>query len=79
MNVHCERFPGCVRRECLDHVLILGHRHLLRVLREYVTYFNDWRPHRGREQAAANSAPTSHPLTSRPVLGGRHHSYGMAA
>ncbi len=46
-NAACERFLGSVRRECLDHVLILGERHLRRVLREYVAYFNQDRPHQG--------------------------------
>ena len=36
----CERFVGSVRRECPDHVLLLGEAHLRRVLREYVAYFN---------------------------------------
>ena len=46
-NAICERFLESVRRECLDHVLILGERHLRRVLREYVAYFNQERPHQG--------------------------------
>jgi transposase InsO family protein len=39
-NAYCERFIGSVRRECLDHLLILGETHLRRVLRAYVTYYN---------------------------------------
>jgi transposase InsO family protein len=46
-NATCERFLGSVRRECADHVLVLGERHLRRVLREYVAYFNRDRPHQG--------------------------------
>ena len=46
-NAICERFLGSVRRECLDHFLILGERHLQRVLQEYVAYFNLDRPHQG--------------------------------
>lgn len=56
MNAHCERFLGSVRRECLDHVIILGERHLLRVLREYVAYFNELRPHQGLAQAVPAAA-----------------------
>ena len=41
----CERFPGSVRRECLDHTVLLGERHLGRVLAEYVGYVNRARPH----------------------------------
>ncbi len=44
-NAVCERFLGSVRRECLDHVLILGERDLARMLREYVAYYNRARPH----------------------------------
>jgi hypothetical protein len=40
MNATCERFLGSVRRECLDHVIILGERHLRAVLTEYAAYFN---------------------------------------
>ncbi|GAC1385449.1 MAG: hypothetical protein NVS4B8_19210 [Herpetosiphon sp.] len=44
VNAICERLLGSVRRECLDHVLILGDLHLRRVLKEYVAYFNQVRP-----------------------------------
>ena len=50
MHALCERFLGSVRRECLDHLLILGEAHLLRVLRAYVTSFNEQRPHQGLAQ-----------------------------
>ncbi len=39
-NAICERFLGSVRRECLDHMLILNEKLLHRVLRAYVAYFN---------------------------------------
>ena len=45
-NAVCERFLGSVRRECLDHVLILHEKQLYRVLRLYVEYFNQSRPHK---------------------------------
>ncbi len=62
----CERFLGRVRRECLDHVLVLGARQLARVLREYVAYFNRARPHQGRGQALPEPpAPGSRALTDR--------------
>lgn len=49
-NAICERFSGSVRRECLDHLLILSERHLHRVIGEYVAYFNHSRPHQGLGQ-----------------------------
>ena len=46
-NAFAERFVGTVRRECLDHILVFGERHLERILREYVSHYNQERPHRG--------------------------------
>ena len=46
-NAFSERFVRTVRRECLDHILVLGERQLVRVLGEYVSYYNEERPHRG--------------------------------
>src|SRR5947209_6252272 len=82
-NATCERFLGSVRRECLDHVLVLGERHLRRLLREDVTYFNAARPHQGVQQRVP--VPSAGPMTgtgridATPVLGGLHHSYCRAA
>ena len=46
-NAFAERFVRTVRQECLDHILVWGERHLGRILREYVTHYNQERPHRG--------------------------------
>ena len=83
-NAVCERFLGSVRRECLDHLLILGERHLARVLREYVAYFNRARPHQGIAQATPEPLPGGQdhregPVYAVPVLGGLHHAYWRAA
>lgn len=85
-NAACERFLGSVRRECLDHLLVLGEAHLRRVLREYVAYFNQDRPHQGIRQhipgdAAASPAEAGGAGNVRafPVLGGLHHAYQRAA
>jgi putative transposase len=84
----CERFLGSVRRECVDHVLILGERHLGRILAAYVGHFNGARPHQGIGQRTPLSADTigssrRHRATDRviavPVLGGLHHEYRLAA
>jgi putative transposase len=46
-NAFAERFVRTARRECLDHVLVLGERHLERILKVYVRHYNEERPHRG--------------------------------
>jgi transposase InsO family protein len=86
-NAICERFIGSVRRECLDHLLILSERHLHRVIGEYVAYFNHARPHQGIGQQIPDPPETilsaDLELLSRivghPVLGGLHHDYRRAA
>jgi len=79
-NATGARFRGSVRRECLDHVLVLGARHLARVLREYVASCNRARPHQGRGQARPEPSPRAMtrrmgPSRAVPVLGGLHHTY----
>jgi transposase InsO family protein len=86
MNASCERFLGSVRRECLDHLLILGEQHLERVLREYVRYFNEERPHQGIKQRVPSVMRRPQPrgdvggvVQARPILGGLQHAYHRAA
>jgi putative transposase len=49
-NAICERFVGSLRRECLDHVLVIGVPQLARILKDYIRYFNQARPHQGIAQ-----------------------------
>jgi putative transposase len=85
MNAVCERFLGSVRRECLDHIVILSEAHLRGVLGEYArSYFNAARPHQGigqRTPVAAEHvrAPFAGSVPVTPVLGGLHHDYRAAA
>ena len=84
MNSECERFIGSVRRECLDHVLVLSTRHLQSVLAEYCAYFNRSRAHQGLGQwvpvpAPAQTRSDTGRIVSIPVLGGLHHEYRAAA
>ncbi len=85
-NAICERLLGSVRRECLDHVLIVSEGHLGRVLTEYVRYFNHARPHQGinqhvpeRKETVDPSVGDSTKVIAFPVLGGVHHDYRWAA
>lgn len=87
-NAFVERFVGSLRRDCLDHVLVLSDGHLQRVLDEYRSYFNASRPHQGIDQRrpATFGSPTSSTKFRRgtavdasPVLGGLHHDYRFAA
>ncbi|MBM3733144.1 MAG: transposase [Acidimicrobiia bacterium] len=76
-NGYVERLIGSVRRECLDHMLILGERHLRHMLRDHAAYYNKVRTHR----SLAKDAPISRPIQrlgkiqSYPLLGGLHHQY----
>ena len=84
MNATCERFLGSVRRECLDHVLILGEDHLRSILAAYVAHFNAGRPHQGIAQRVPSPRPddawgSAGTIMATPVLGGLHHEYRRAA
>ena len=81
-NAICKRFLGSLRRECLDHILILGEGHLHRTVREYACYFNHARPHQGIEQripCPPERPPHSGKIVSLPILGGLHHDYRRQA
>jgi len=85
-NAFAERFVRTVRRECLDHVLINGRRHLERVLGAYVAHYVAERPHRGLSLAvpAGNRTPQVRgtprtPVERGDVLGGLIHEYRWAA
>ena len=82
-NSICERFLGSVRREALDHLLIVSERQLSRILKAYVEYVNQSRPHQGIGQAIPepkqNSSPSEGKVVSFPVMGGLHHRYERVA
>ena len=81
----CERFLGSLRRECLDHFVILNERHVHRLVKEYKVYFNRARPHQGIKQRVPcrterlDAPPITATLSSRPVLNGLHHDYSWLA
>jgi transposase InsO family protein len=81
-STYCERVIGTLRRECTDHVIPLGRRHLLRVLREYVEhYYNTSRPHQSLDRNAPvlREIEAVGEVRAKPVLGGLHHRYFRAA
>jgi putative transposase len=82
-NPYVERLIGSIRRECLDHLVVLHERHLQRVLRAYFDYYHHWRTH----QSLAMDAPVPRPVHPRtlgpvwevPEVGGVHHHYERRA
>jgi hypothetical protein len=76
-----ERVIGTLRRECLDHLIIVNERHLRASLGEFVRFYNAERPHRmlGLETPIPATRPSTGPIRSRAVLGGLHHFYDRAA
>ena len=83
-NAIAERLVGTLRRECLDHFIIINERHLRRILKEYAAHYNRGRPHRSLDLVppsgiAPVAAPGSGRVTARPVLGGLLYEYQWEA
>ena len=76
-NGFAERLIGSIRRECVDHFIILGEAHLRRILRTYARYYNDIRTHWSLDKDAPVSRPVQRTgsIKSNPILGGLHHHY----
>ncbi|HEX6331481.1 MAG TPA: integrase core domain-containing protein [Actinomycetota bacterium] len=85
-NAFAERWVRTVRTECLDWVLVIGRRHLERVLQVYEAHYNEARPHRGLALKTPGPRPNPAPwppegahVRTRDVLGGLIHEYELAA
>jgi transposase InsO family protein len=80
-NAIAERVIGTLRRECLDHLIVVDEQHLSAVLREFVSYYNQERPHRTLrlQTPKLRPRPMAGPIRSRQVLNGLHHVYERAA
>ena len=92
-NAFCERLIGTVRRECLDYVIPLSEKHLGKTLREWVTHYNQGRPHSAlgpgipadaKEQLRQitrhirrHELPADARVAAREILGGLHHEYEL--
>jgi transposase InsO family protein len=76
-NGVAERLIGSIRRECVDHIIVLGEMHLRRVLKSYADYYNGVRTHRSlnKDAPVPRSVQRAGVISSRAVLGGLHHHY----
>ncbi len=76
-NGYAERLIGSIRRECVDHIVVFGERHLRQVLLLYMNYYNETRTHLSLSKDAPSSraAETVGRIICRPILGGLHHQY----
>jgi transposase InsO family protein len=76
-NGFAERLIGSIRRECVDHILVLSETHLRRILKSYARYYNEMRTHRSLDRDAPLSRPVQQirSIMSHALLGGLHHHY----
>ena len=83
-NSYAERLIGSIRRECLDHVIILSERHLRRVLSSYFQYHHDARTHLSLHKDCPRPRPVQlrsagNNIIAFPEVGGLHHRYERRA
>src|SRR5258708_830790 len=76
-NSFAERLIGSIRRECLDHIIVLGEEHLRRILKNYADYYNGVRTHRAlnKDAPVSRQVQRSGVINSRAILGGLHRQY----
>jgi transposase InsO family protein len=79
-NGFAERLVGSIRRECVDHIIVLGEMHLRRVLKSYADYYNNFRTHRSLNKDAPGTRQIEQigSIKSQAILGGLHHQYARA-
>jgi transposase InsO family protein len=77
-NAYAEQLIGSICRECIDHIVIFGERHLRHVLLSYMNYYNEARTHLSlnKDAPAPRAVERVGHISCRPVLGGLHHQYG---
>jgi transposase InsO family protein len=76
-NGFAERLIGTIRRECVDHIVVLGEAHLRRILKTYAGYYNKIRTHRSLDKDAPAFRPVQRVgnIASHAILGGLHYHY----
>ena len=76
-NGYVERLIGSIRRDCLDHVIVLNERHLKRILTRYFDYYHRWRTHLSLGMDSPESrlvqAQALGKVVEFPEVGGFHH------
>ena len=82
-NPFVERLIGTLRRDCLDHVVVLNENHLRRLVRRYVTYYHGFRTHLALGKDTPEPRPVEPPdqgsIVEIPMVGGLHHRYARLA
>jgi putative transposase len=82
-NPYCERLIGSIRRECLNHVIVLSEAHLKRILKSYFEYYHQARTHLSLERNSPTPRTVQPPslgeVISMSQVGGLHHRYARAA
>jgi transposase InsO family protein len=89
-NASCERLIGTIRRECLDWLIVLNERHLRSILKQWVTHYNQGRPHaslgpgipdtpcvEAQQVSNGHRVPDGQLVVAVPILAGLHHEYGL--
>jgi len=76
-NGFAERLIGSIRRECVDHIIVLGEAHLRRILKSYADYYNGVRTHRSlnKDAPVSRQIQRTGSIKSNAILGGLHHHY----
>ena len=76
-NGYVERLIGSIRRECTDHVIVVGEHHLRRTLAKYATYYNETRTHvsLGKDTPCTRPIERFGEVVAHPIFGGLHHRY----
>jgi transposase InsO family protein len=82
-NAFVERVIGSIRRDCLDHIVVLNDRHLKRALTDYLKYYHGWRTHLSLGMDSPDSRPVQllplGKVVQFPEVGGLHHHYERMA
>jgi putative transposase len=78
-NPYCERVIGTLRRDCLDHVIVVGEQHLRRILRKYLAYYPSSRTHLalGKDDPEPRKGESidAGKVVALPMVGGLDHRY----